>query len=228
MKKLFIITALFAAAFAQAQLTPDYTDTDPHIKKGVYGASFLFSPYNTLGEVDRYRPNFPNCPFFVRIEEINSEFFYVFINPFDYSVYKTINTNFFNNVDIYAAAYDIFAVDKLAFFLKDNNDNHLRFIDEDGNVLLDFGDDVLTWHIAKYGSTWKLLLNKGTSTIFDGDNTTSVEVYNFPGDGSEPQIPTNINPSPTFKHTARKIARDGQVLVETENNTYTLQGQEIR
>ena len=45
------------------------------------------------------------------------------------------------------------------------------------------------------------------------------------------QIPEGIdaiNPSSKRSSSARKITRDGQVLVETENNTYTLTGQEVK
>lgn len=61
-------------------------------------------------------------------------------------------------------------------------------------------------------------------TTFDSwPEVQETYVYSLPGNG-EPQAISN--PSP--KRSARKIARDGQVLVETDTNTYTLQGAEVK
>ena len=60
-------------------------------------------------------------------------------------------------------------------------------------------------------------------TYTEGGDKYYTNVYSVPGNGEAQAI---SNPSP--KRNARKIAREGQVLVETENNTYTLQGQEVK
>jgi hypothetical protein len=55
-------------------------------------------------------------------------------------------------------------------------------------------------------------------------NTTYI--YSLPGNG-EPQA-ISAPSSPKRSSSARKIARDGQVLVETDNTIYTLTGQEVK
>ena len=47
-------------------------------------------------------------------------------------------------------------------------------------------------------------------------------------DGSEPDFSQAISNTSSPKRSARKIAREGQVFVETENNTFDLRGQEVK
>ena len=57
------------------------------------------------------------------------------------------------------------------------------------------------------------------------NDTTDLEIYSLPGNG---EVSTEISAPSSPKRSARKIARGGHVLVETETSTYTLQGAEVK
>lgn len=62
-------------------------------------------------------------------------------------------------------------------------------------------------------------------TTFDSwPEVQETYVYSLPGNG----VATEISSPVPQRSSARKIAREGQVLVETENNTYDLRGQEVK
>ena len=224
-KSIFIIATLLAATFANAELTPDYTLPSPDGMSYIEPAEYLLDSYDSE---HLYLTALPQCPFLVR-RNITSMYDYTltFLNPFDYSEYKTIDPRpFFNdNYVIVAVVYDVFVVDKLAFmWVKYDGGYYTSFkiTDEDGNVILESSDQEHWLGITRLGSVWKLV----TTTPY-GSNGVISKIYTFPGDGSMPQAAQAIsNPSP--KKNARKVEREGQVLVETENSTYTLQGQEVK
>ena len=78
--------------------------------------------------------------------------------------------------------------------------------------------------LVKAGDTYKLFVPEFT----ESDGSLSFEgvysVYSLPGDGSAQDISTPSAP----QRAIRKIVRNGQVLVETESNTYMLHGQEVK
>ena len=105
-----------------------------------------------------------------------------------------------------------------AFILYHRYPDFVGVIDEDGNVVYDFNNTNLKeFTLIKAGISYKLLATD------DNNNKTSY-IYSLPGNGRT-QAATSPSSS---KHSARKIARDGQVLVKTETNTYTLQGQLVK
>lgn len=59
---------------------------------------------------------------------------------------------------------------------------------------------------------------------YDDSGQNYTYIYSLPGNGMATGISTPSSP----KRSARKIARDGQVLIETEANIYTMQGQEVK
>lgn len=225
-KSIIILAALFAATFANAELTPEFSEN--------YAESSYVLFYGGYGN-EKYE--LPTCPFVIRWTRIGGEGSgktrWDFLNPSNnYSVYKTIDFN--DDQDILAITYDIFAVDKLAFLMINdiyddgcNGDctSNLKIIDEDGTIILDIPYVDPYVFIRKYGTTWKMLVREKNNLDYNG--TEYFKIYSFPGDGSMPNSSEAIsNPSP--KHNAKKIVREGQVLVETENNTYDLRGQEVR
>ena len=228
-KSIFILAALFATTFANAELIPEYSA--PVTEEGGYlnTPSALFEESNYGSFVNTLQPIFP---FFVNWIQTGDKISLDFLNPFDYSVYKTIDfTEFSEQWDWkpLAATYDIFAVNKLAFiFAKKMSDysssENWKIIDEDGNILLNL-QGIGPRNITKYGDTWKMYV-----FISDDSDNMHTEIYAFPGDGSMPnssQAQAISTPS-SPKHSARKIVRERQVLVETESNTYDLRGQEAR
>lgn len=100
----------------------------------------------------------------------------------------------------------------------------LRVVDEDGTTLFTIpytGDTQYT--------TLSLVNIRGVYKLFvpTGDDTAAMpyayDIYSLPGKG-EPASVSN----PTPKRHAKKIAREGQVLVETDTNTFDLRGQEVK
>lgn len=220
-KSIFIIAALLAATFSKAELTPDYTFPSSDASSYILPADFLTYDVQLP---KNFPTTLPQCPFLLRYNVQGDNATYTLLNPFDYSEYKTIDPVLFNNDNykLLAAVYDVFVVDKLAFLLAKTDGSSFKIIDEDGNVILEQRDQETWWGITQFGSVWKLV----TTTPY-GSNGVISKIYTFPGDGSMPQAAQAIsNPSP--KKNARKVAREGQVLVETENSTYTLQGQEVK
>jgi hypothetical protein len=223
-KSIFIIAALLAATFSKAELTPDYTLPSPNSSSYIMPADYLAYDEQLA---KKFQTALPQCPFLLRYNSQGDNATYytlTLLNPFDYSEYKTIDPVLFNNDNykLLAVVYDVFVVDKLAFLLAKTDGSSFKIIDEDGNVILEQRDQEAWLGITRFGSVWKLV----TMTSY-GSNGVISKIYTFPGDGSMLQAAQAIsNPSP--KRNARKIARDGQVLVETENNTYTLTGTEAK
>ena len=97
----------------------------------------------------------------------------------------------------------------------------MKVVDEDGNAL--------TNNIQKTtlegGSSYLLKVNNSYILAVENNSENTYDIYSLPGNGDSS---TDIVSPSSPKHSARKIARDGQVLVETENNTYTLQGVEAK
>ena len=96
---------------------------------------------------------------------------------------------------------------------------NIKIMTENGETLVTLANKVNCEHyvqIAKIGNDYKL--------IVENNNYANLDVYSLPGNGVATVISTPSSP----KRNARKIARDGQLLVETANNTYTLQGQEVK
>ena len=56
------------------------------------------------------------------------------------------------------------------------------------------------------------------------ESRRTTSIYSLPGNGEAQAVSTPSSP----KRSARKIVREGQVLVQTDNNTYTLTGAEVK
>lgn len=222
-KSIFILTALLAATFANAQITLEETLTNKEVMPLSTINNHMVSTINGYG-FDKLP-----CPFYYTCllvkeaegEYWNNEWQMQFLNPNDLSVYKSINILEGDMGHIVAIAYDVFAVDKIAYIV---NNNGVKIIDEDGNILLNLDD----WegengvgkriYVEKYGSEWKLFEIYGNNT----------RIYTCPGDGSMPQVAQAVSTPSSPKCSVRKIARDGQVIVQTDDHTYTLTGAEVK
>ena len=207
-KTIFILAALFAATFANAQITLEHTFNNASI--------YLPSPYYnskdylTLGDIMWWISNGDT---------------YVA----DANTYATIQLPKIPNVSVGYVVKGYFTSDSRVCFIAivrneqlegTNEATHLYIYDENGTMIQDLGT-------GKYLDYGFFQLKSGEYKFFIRrtfvDNTKNTEIYFLPGNGSSQAVSTPSSP----KRNARKIAREGQVLVETENNTYTLQGQEI-
>lgn len=208
----FILAALFAANFANAQITLEHT-----FEGNVQPQTYSF-------------PDFENTYF---IQQNTAEQKVIIYNT-DFTLYKTANISLpdgYNFNTIMLSLYNIFSPNKLGFVvsaIKPGNQNtQLWFgvFDEDGVLLKDLGYAYSnSFMLCEINNTFYLLVSK--MSINTTDYTTSYEktdVYSLPGNGDA----QTLNSLHLQKHFARKIIRDNQMLIETETNTYTLRGEEI-
>ena len=217
-KSIFILAALFAATFTNAQITLEHTETLPLDQFNIVYPNldgqenpgfnllgdFLYLKNRSTGEeslLDLHTystTNFPTIP-------ANGEWWH-------------IAKGFFT--DDNRICYVLWTATEA---LKEtDNYEHLYIYDIQGNLVQDLGG-------SRYINCSFIPLVNGKYKFCIGrcfmNNTTNVEIYSLPGNGeSSTDIVTPSSP----KRSARKIARDGQVLVETETNTYTLQGAEVK
>ena len=102
-----------------------------------------------------------------------------------------------------------------------NEARHLYIYDENGTMIQDLG----TCNRASFcffqlrSGEYRLCIIKDFV-----DSIYNTEIYSLPGNGEAQAVSTPSSP----KRSARKIAREGQVLVQTDNNTYTLTGAEVK
>lgn len=196
-KSIFILAALFAATFANAQITLEHTFNGtlrvPHEIIDING--------RTLGDIYAYEDNGT----------------LVCIDPLTYNESARITIPGMKFYDMMAK--NIYSTDGLIGFITMDKTyaGHAYVYNQNGIMLADLGECFYIC-LIKISSGYKLVVYRETDSV----RTTSV--YSLPGNGESQDI---VSPS-SQERSARKIARDGQVLVETENSTYTLRGQEVK
>lgn len=221
MKKFtFILAALFAATFANAQITLEHTFEGKVLIQT--GATDYTQVYTGFG----------NAPYYFSYKEFDLSMQVQLYDLDTYTLYKTVNHPLptktgsnFRNCYIAYVTKDIFTTDgKVAFILmcrSEESDDFCKVIDEDGNVVATLNPGIAYVFVTKINDSYKLVAQDWDSN----ENPAHTFIYSLPGNG-EPN--TNISTPSSPKRSARKIARDGQVLIETDTNTYTLQGTEVK
>ncbi|MBP5476770.1 MAG: hypothetical protein J6Y00_03700 [Paludibacteraceae bacterium] len=219
-KSIFIFAALFAATFANAQITLEHTfdgvveiacrsnpfesDSNPMVQSACYYSHSSDNHTLKLYDIDTYN----------------------LLKTYTY----TLPSVSYPMVDITLITKGYFTTDgKIAFIMtfqnevtSDKSSNFCRIIDEDGNIVYDFNNAAVEYiSLIKVGDDYKLVLTEGKYFT----KTPKTYVYSLPGNGD---ISTDIPAPSSPKRSARKMARDGQVVVETENSIYTLTGTEIK
>lgn len=203
-KSIFIFAAFFAATFANAQITLEHTINE-----------FVWTSTDVYG--DLYKGGSQEAPYLYSFtpQQIN------FYDKNTYELYKSCIFTTSGNDYVCCVTRNIFTTDgKTSFILccSSGQSYSYRIIDEDGEEVFNFNNpqlDKYKFYIIKINGCYKLLAREVNKTY----------IYSLPGNG---EVSTDIVSPSSLKPSARKIARDGQVLVETENNTYTLQGQEVK
>lgn len=204
-KNIFMFVALCATVFANAQITLEHTINGYATFPYTHGTKFRL-----LGNI-------------IHSEDANGTYIT------DAITYSTKTLPAIPNVYISeCAAKGYFTADDRICFIAykinesqegTNNYQHIYLYDEYGTMIQDLGTcKYFTQHFfALPDGPYKYVLIR---TLNEKDQT---EIYSLPGNGESQAI---NNPSP--KKNARKFAREGHVLVETETNTYTLNGQEVK
>ena len=206
-KSICVLAALFAATFVNAQITLEHTFD---------GAIWV----STTRFADIYGDN-NAAPYFYSFDNQQLKLY----DKTTFELYKTYSYTLPNvqwpRVEIWCVTKNIFTTDgKTAFIFNfdeegGNSQNYCKIIDEDGRVIYDFNNKKLaSFTLVKIDGHFKLLAREKE------DEGAKTYLYSLPGNGDATEISTPSSP----KRSARKIAREGQVLVETETNTYTLQG----
>lgn len=228
-KSIFIIAALFAATFANAQITLEKT----------------FGQYWHIGaEVQVLR----NCT--IRSGSVTTNIRPLFLgqylvdehpieNPnYDEAIYdiydpKTLNLiKTFNNLNMMpSAAYSLCFISRGIFttenkwawaYYKPSDTMYASdfcIVTEDNVELLRITivDDYA--YIIKVGEQYKLVV----PGVQDG-NSYVTQLYSLPGKGDSGQ---DVGTPSVSRKSARKVLKKDQVLVENADKIYTLQGQEV-
>ena len=206
------VTLLTTSAFAQISLVPAFDgQVVPFAGSGFFLETSFFSKNNKNDNtITLYDSNF--------------------------SLYKTVNVSVPDGYvfSSSAAYYDIFTNKKVGFFVVFLNTSNVgtndyqksMIIDEDGNVLLDLGNS-LSGSIAFFymNNTWYMLYWK---TEWNESHTAAIInqtlVYSLPGQGES----ADVSEVSTPRHNVRKYLHNDQVLIDSNNRIYNLQGQEVK
>ncbi len=218
-KSIFMLAAMIAATFANAQITLLHTFENQInfgwgiaiLEGGRYGdhgivGNFIYEEDEDLGIINIY-------------------------NAKDGSLYKTITKKAGCSYTLLSRG--IFTADNKWSFVTYERSNTIGWEDcsfedckyyytikiqtEDGETLATlstnaFCEDLVT--LVKVENAYKLLVK----------NNTKYDFYSLPGNGEAQDVETPSAP----RKSARKVLKKDQVLVENAEKTYTLQGQEVK
>ena len=205
MKKfIFILAVLFVAIFANAQITLERTFSGsidaPIIRESILG------------------------DYYIQTDKSNNTITVYDAN--DYSVVWSLNMP---NARAYLFSTNIFTTDgKFACLVETKDDSktdntrcHLYVYDEDKNIIADLGTswDHEYLNFVKVSSGYKLLVEKVAP-----DYIFTTEIYSLPGNGES----TDLSEVSAPRRDTRKYINNAQVLIDSNERTYTIQGQEVR
>lgn len=201
-KSIFILAALFAATFANAQITLERT-----FNGILYLNDNEVSNYKVYGDICAILPDFNgNIVHLIDAYSLES------IATLTWSSWFLAAKGYFSNSD--------------EVIILTMQNNHAVLLSESGSVIQDLGENPIT--SGGYGPLPRIKkLSDGSckiAIVFHANGEYTTKVYSLPGNGVALEVNTPSSP----KRNARKVAHEGRVLVETGSNTYTLQGQEVK
>jgi hypothetical protein len=211
-KSIFIIATLFATTFASAQITYE------GFFKGILTTQQNPWTVDFLGE--RSPVLNPSVPFVIGIADgITNDTIFLY-NKSDFSLYRTISFN--ENISAaFCFAKGVYFEDEKIGFIVELSDGYW-ICDEDGNKIYSINQNIQKNNIQIVSEEIIELENSIKLLLWSKDRGTYI--FTLPGNGEAQAVNTPSSP----KRNARKIARDGQVLVQTDNYTYTLTGAEVK
>ena len=220
-KSILILAALFAAMFVNAQITLEATlDGFYTISANHAGDIYHYeqSPYIYNLKIETNSPSVPNEPTqgAPRRTNANNKCVINLYDVDDFSLYKTIEIENVTGSSVCLLSKNILSTDNKVCFCITGGDEHSYIYNEDGQLIATInGDGNIPPTLLKVNDRY-LLISR--------DTYEKTYIYSVPGNGEAQAVST---PS-SLKRSARKIAREGQVLVQTDNNTYTLTGAEVK
>ena len=222
-KSIFILAALLAATFANAQITLEKTldgfyTISANYDEGIFD-HYVQSPYFYNTQIQKNEPSVPHEPIQGAPRRANASNKCV-LNLYDvddFSLYKTIEIENVTGSYVCLVSKNILSTDnKVCFCIPGGYGTNQSYIyNEDGQLVATInGDGNFPPSLLKVNDRYLLICRDYEKTY----------IYSVPGNGEAQAVSTPSSP----KRSARKIARDGQVLVQTDNNTYTLTGAEVK
>ena len=212
-KSIFVLAALLAATFANAQITLEHT-----FNSWVYCPNMHYSGAVTTINGDLF------------IEKLNSGNHIKVYDAYTYDILADILVPENSSISLISRGF-FMQNTSLAYLICEKNNSaidsskrcHLYIKSIDGTIISDLGTcyEYEMIYFFKVGSSYKLAIEKLLNEDLTDETT---EIYSLPGNGEAQAVSTPSSP----KRSARKIAREGQVLVQTDNNTYTLTGAEVK
>ena len=197
------MAALFAATFANAQITLLQT--------------FNTYIYASAERVIRNQVSYVQAPYlFSFVTDGNGSITINLYNTDDLSLYKTANIHLNSSEPIFPfhISQNILTTDnKTCFILASSSGNTSYIYNEDAQLVTTINGTFPTLYRA---DDQYLLLT------YTGDDTT--HVYSLPGNGEA----TDVSEVTTPRHSARKYMQNEQVLIDSNDRTYNIQGQEVR
>ncbi len=231
-KSIFILSTCLVTTFLNAQVTLDYTysfhgngtgkvvfywpyDNNNGNGMQIGGASYSNFNTTTYGNILAFYDS--NVYKILDLDTYTLFDRMTFENSSDkYYEIRLTAKGYFTNDD--RICYAVVEVDRQKY---GSEYHHLYIYDSEKNLIQDLGTSnyISACMIPLHDGTYKL----GVARYYNYNYT--IEIYSLPGNGD---ISTDIPAPSSPKRSARKMARDGQVVVETENNIYTLTGTEIK
>lgn len=222
-KSIFIFAALFATTFANAQITLEHTfDGWFTISADMYGDlyNYVQSPYfyNVLVNTKDNNAPQPASPERVKKTKEESKVIVNLYDIEDYSLYKSIQIDPETYVRMLClVSRNILSTDnKVCFCLFDDGDEESYIYNEDGELIATIKGTSPS--IVRVNEKYLLI------SRYSKNDKHFTYIYSLPGNG-ESNVEQVSSPS---RSSVRKFTRNGQVLVQTDNNTYSIQGQEIK
>lgn len=126
----------------------------------------------------------------------------------------------------YLFSRNIFTTDGKVAFIKWSS-NKIEVFDEDKTLLatIPLDNNYPDMGLFSVNGKWKLIVQESQWSDVTYTSSYTAYVYSLPGNG---EISTETITPSSPKRAARKIAREGQILVETDTNIFDLRGQEVR
>ena len=192
-KTIFIIAALFAATFANAQITLERTFEGGNLQVCTNGGN------HSWNETTEYQAPY----FFIWDEsEYGASEYSCWLELYDPETLELYKRLVFKQYTlIYYITQNIFTTDNKVTFIANG-----KIMDEDGKVVFDMNLDsykgIGPYDLVKIKGEYKLLVH------VNDDGVGKTLLYSLPGNGEVQAISTPSSP----KRSAHKIARDGQVL----------------
>lgn len=202
MKKfILIIAALFAVTFAKAQITLENTYNSVLIITEYQG-----SPFTVYGDI------YASFNFGTNTVDI-----------IDANSLQIITTQTYSHWFIAAKGY--FSSTNEVMILTEQN-NHAVLLSQSGSIIQDLGENPVV--SSGYGPMPSIkTLSDGScklNIVFQQNGTYITKLYSLPGNG----VVTDLSEVSAPRNNARKYLHNDQVLIDSNNKTYNVQGQEVK